>query len=161
MRRSRVVTLCALALWLLSCRITSAQTLLTTIPVNAGLSSSPHGIVLNPVTNKVYVASPVNDNVTVIDGSNNTVTATVAVPTSVQYLAINTVTNKIYAPNGGGMGQGYISVIDGSNNSVTNVPFSDPSGPGQIALNEVTNRLYVLAYQTMTVIDGSNNTVVG
>jgi len=65
------------------------------------------------VTNKIYVANLASDNVTVIDGTDNT-TLTIAVGADPTAIAVNTVTNKIYVANFGGF---RVTVIDGSNNS--------------------------------------------
>ena len=51
------------------------------------------------MTNKIYVANVNSPNVTVIDGGNNSVVATVAVGTNPAAVAINPVTNKIYLAN--------------------------------------------------------------
>ena len=54
---------------------------------------------VNPVTNKIYVANTGSNNVTVIDGTNNS-TQTVADGAIVLYaLAVNPVTNKIFVAN--------------------------------------------------------------
>ena len=53
----------------------SAQTVIATIPVG----SNPWIVDANPVTNKIYVANRGSDNVSVIDGSTDTVLTTVAV----------------------------------------------------------------------------------
>ena len=65
-------------------------------PVAAG--SSPLAVAVNPVTNKIYVANEDSDNVTVIDGSDNS-TSTVAAGTSPYAVVVNPVTNKIYVAN--------------------------------------------------------------
>ena len=54
----------------------------------------PNAVAVNPVTNKIYVANYVSDNVTVIDGATNG-TTTVGVGTSPVAVAVNPVTNKI------------------------------------------------------------------
>ncbi|MGD0764707.1 MAG: hypothetical protein ABR978_00155, partial [Dehalococcoidia bacterium] len=43
------------------------------------VSSLPHGVAVNPSTNRIFVANGLGNNVSVIDGAGNTVVATVAV----------------------------------------------------------------------------------
>jgi len=68
----------------------TAQTVTAAIPTGAG----PHGIAINPVTNKIYVASWSGETVTAIDGATNT-TTTIEVGRVPQALAVNAVTNKV------------------------------------------------------------------
>jgi DNA-binding beta-propeller fold protein YncE len=67
-------------------------TLQTSVPVG----DAPLGVDVDPVTNLVFVVSTALDNVEVINGSTNTVTATVGgVPAF--YVAVNFVSEKVYA----------------------------------------------------------------
>jgi len=94
--------------------------------------------VVNPVTNKIYVANYEGDStVTVIDGVTN-------VPTRVicgwgpYGLAVDPVTNKVFVANGGGT---TVTVIDGATNSTSTVAAGNsPSVPG---VNPVTGKVYV------------------
>jgi DNA-binding beta-propeller fold protein YncE len=76
------------------------------------------GVAVDPVTNTIYAAQPFGGTISVIDGANGTVTATVTVgdgkdePNSV---AVNPITNTIYATDNSHT----ISVIDGATNRVT------------------------------------------
>ncbi len=54
---------------------------------------------MNPVTNKVYVANFISNDVAVIDGATNTAT-TVAAGIAPVSVAVNPVTNKVYVANG-------------------------------------------------------------
>ena len=97
---------------------------------------------------------------TVIDGATHN---TVDIPTIWQpaLVAINTFTNKIYAA--GSQAGGGVAVIDGATGSST--PIATPAGPwgfnslSGIAVNEVTNKVYVLdsSSKNMLVIDGLTN----
>lgn len=132
--------------------LAGAQTVVATIP-NAGVARA---VAVNPVTNKIFVAScnvhleplSVVSSITVIDGATNSATSLAGgCPAAV---AVNTVTNKIYFPGG---------VIDGATNSVTPLP-----GGGQlidvsaVAVNPVTNKIYVGGQNgNVTVIDGATN----
>jgi YVTN family beta-propeller protein len=137
-----------------------AQTVTATVNVDL----EPIGIVVNPVTNKIYVdnqsgpipaftVTQVNGTVTAIDGITNA-TATVQGGYIPQSIALNSVTNKIYLANGG---DGTVTVIDGANNTAVSVNVGKL--PSQIAVNSVKNKIYVLNVgdATVSVIDGSSN----
>ena len=106
---------------------------------------------VNPLTNKIYVAniptngSPGLGNVSVIDANNNNSTTTLTVETNPTSIAVNSVTNKIYALNNT---TGTVSVIDGATNSITTVSMADvnlyPNGihPDVMVINPVTNKIY-------------------
>jgi YVTN family beta-propeller protein len=129
----------------------SAQTVTTTV----GAGSNPHGVAVNPVTNKIYVSNNGSANITVIDGATNA-TATVGVGTAPFAVAVNPVTNKIYVAN---WNSNDITVIDGATNATTTVGVG--IYPNAVAVNPVTNKIYVANYNggNVTVIDGASNTV--
>jgi len=145
---SHFLALSPLLVWTTSAR---AQTVVATIPVGTDL---PRAVGVNPVTNKIYVAScsfggfdrPPSGSLTVIDGATNATTVIKGgCPTDV---AVNSATNKIYFPGG---------VIDGATNSVTNL---SAAGGIVVAVNPVTNKIYVANGAGYTyVIDGATNSV--
>ena len=112
---------------------------------------------VNPSTNTVYVANSGSNSVSVIDGSNNTVTATVSVPLGPVGVAVNPSTNTVYVTK---YYDNTVSVIDGSNNTVT-ATVSVGLGPYWVAVSPSTNTVYVTNFNdnTVLVIDGSTNTV--
>lgn len=79
-----------------------------TIPLNS-IFFPPSGIAVNPTTNRVYVDDYVH-GVWVIDGATNTVITRITLPIGVVKVAVNPVTNMIYAGN---MEARTITVIDG------------------------------------------------
>ena len=139
----------------------------TTVP--AGFR--PLAMAVNEVTNKIYVVNEggivfAKGSITVIDGVTNAST-TVVDPHAVgpRSLAVNPSTNKIYVAN---LFSGNVTVIDGATNSTTTVTDPHVSGLGAVALavNSVTNRIYVVNNNTdravtnpgnVTVIDGATN----
>jgi YVTN family beta-propeller protein len=127
----------------------SAQTVTATVPTGSG----PDPVVVNPVTNKIYVLNQVSNNVTVIDGASNT-TTTVAVGTSPESVALNSVTNKIYVAN---LISNNVTVIDGATYGTTTVAAG--TNPIAVAVNSVTNKIYVANQNSnnVTVIDGATN----
>jgi hypothetical protein len=116
-------------------------------------------VAANPATNKVYVITEDrNGPISVIDGAS--LTATTLAPaghaSGPRALAVNTVTNKVYAAF-----DGEIVVIDGATQAMTFVRAVNAIG---IAIDPRTNRIYVPGAQgAMTVIDGATHaaTTVG
>jgi YVTN family beta-propeller protein len=70
-----------------------------TSTVTLASGNSDYEMVVNPVTNKVYVDNADSGTLTVIDGSTNAVTATVAVGVGTGDIAVNPVTNLVYLTN--------------------------------------------------------------
>src|SRR5690242_8624064 len=80
-----------LALAAVMCSSAGAQTVVTTV----GVGTAPKAAVVNPATNKIYVANSGSASVTVIDGTTMAGTP-VAVGTNPTALAANPATNKVY-----------------------------------------------------------------
>ncbi|MFY9923025.1 MAG: immunoglobulin domain-containing protein [Opitutaceae bacterium] len=118
----------------------------------------PSAIAVNPVTNKIYVETGA-DTMVVIDGATGA-TTTVDAGANGGGILVNPVTNKIYITNGPFSGiesPPFVVVIDGATNACT--PIADGS-TGSIALNSVTNKIYVSDVGNsgvVTVIDGATN----
>jgi YVTN family beta-propeller protein len=120
--------------------------------VIAGNFSGP--IAVNPVTNRIYVVDLGSNEVMVIDGATNETTA-VPVGTGPFFIGLNPVTDKVYAVN---LDSNDVTVIDGATNATTTVPVeTNPQGMGGLAVDPVTNKIYVLNASDVTVIDGLTN----
>ncbi|HEX9116280.1 MAG TPA: hypothetical protein VGA61_09450 [Anaerolineae bacterium] len=65
-------------------------------PIPAGMD--PAAVAVNPVTNKIYVANAISNDITVIDGATNA-TTTLAAGSQPMAVAVNPVTNKIHIAN--------------------------------------------------------------
>jgi YVTN family beta-propeller protein len=123
-----------------------------------GMWSRPFAIAANPATNKVYVLTEdTRGPIAIIDGA--TKTATFPLPTAghgvgPKALAVNTVTNKIYAAF-----DNEVIVIDGATNAYTYVPIGTTGGtPIEVGINHTTNKIYVAKGNgALTVIDGGTN----
>lgn len=123
-----------------------------------GMWSRPFAIAANPATNKVYVLTEdARGPIAIIDGA--TKTATFPLPTAghavgPKALAVNTVTNKIYAAF-----DNEVIVIDGATNAYTYVPIGTTGGtPIEVGINHTTNKIYVAKGNGgLTVIDGATN----
>ncbi len=102
-------------------------------------------IAVNPVTNTIYVVSNANqedDVLEVINGATNAITdSSIGIYFDTDNLAINTVTNTIYAIAQGSGGTGYLAVVNGFTNHVGVV--YTPQFPTSVAVNEVTNEIFV------------------
>lgn len=115
----------------------------------------PAAVAVNPTNNKVYVVNNSSDNVTVIDGADNS-TTTVPVGYAPIAIAVNASTSKVYVANYSG---GNVTVIDANgNNNTTSVDVG--TGPKAIAVNADTNKVYVVnnGSGNVTVIDGVTDT---
>jgi YVTN family beta-propeller protein len=116
---------------------------------NVDVGNEPNAVCVNPSTNKIYVSNYESDNVTVIDGKDNS-TTTVSAGESPEAICLNSNTNKIYVANSG---FDSITVIDGISNSTTTIAAGEE--PYAISVNPSTNRIYVANQNSndVTVID--------
>lgn len=116
-------------------------------------------IAANPNTNKIYLVSPFAGGLTVLDGVTDTVITTLP---GVSAPVINTRTNKVYGFFTDPQANFTVTlvVIDGDTNTMTKIPAVQ--GFGLIAVNEVTNKIYVAqsATNVIQVIDGVTNNAV-
>jgi YVTN family beta-propeller protein len=111
----------------------------------------PQPAVVNPATNRIYVANALDNSVSVVDGALNTVIATVQTGTRPIAVAINQATNTIYVAN---YFANTVSVINGATNSTTSTV--TVAQPNRIAVDARANLVYVLTpYGELSVIDGS------
>ena len=126
--------------------------------INIGGNSTPAAVAVNSNTNFIYSANNINNTISVIDGSNNSVVSTLTAGVSPWDVAVNPNTNMIYVANAGSSN---VSVIDGSTQSVV---ATVPVGPDPIsvAVNPVTNLIYTANHydDTVSVINGLTNAVV-
>src|SRR5262249_19198572 len=90
-----------------------------------------------------------DNTVTVIDGSTNTVVATVSVGAGKNPVTIaeNTETNIVYIVNQAGNS---VTLLDGSSNTLSSTVGVDNS-PQTIAIDQTTNMVYVGNFRTRTV----------
>jgi YVTN family beta-propeller protein len=111
-----------------------------------GIGAYPNGIVVNPVTNMVYSANFTGDNVSVIDGSTDTLSTTIDVGSNPAFIAVNPNNDKIYVTDSNwcGTGAADVKVINGSTNTVsTTLSYSGTSSPWPIVVDPFTNKVYI------------------
>jgi serine/threonine-protein kinase len=136
-----------------------APHVVATIPV--GPNAGP-AIGVNPDTNTIYVGNSAGNKVTVIDGSTNTVSTSIATSGTPDGLAVNPLTNLIYAWNVHGQG---LFVIDGATNTVT-ATLGVGSRPMGVAVDASHSQFYVAnggsaGYSgSIQAFDGATNTRV-
>jgi DNA-binding beta-propeller fold protein YncE len=136
----------------------------TTLPNTGPGGIFPNSIGVDEATNKIYVATSA---VLVIDGVTSAVTLLDPNAILLVGLAVNPITNKIYVADAGidvntnpPTPHGCrVLVIDGPTNATTTI--TDPNvgtAPcSEIAVNTVTNKIYVQNSNSVTVIDGATN----
>jgi YVTN family beta-propeller protein len=107
---------------------------------NIATGATPCAVALNPATNLIYVANHEDDSVTVLDGTQSKVLATVKVGEKPQGIAIDAKTNRIYVANVHG---DTVSVIDGAHNAVIKT-LRTGHNPFALAVNGSTARLYAV-----------------
>ena len=110
---------------------------LTDIPIAA--NATLEGLAVDETTHRVFVAQRSADQLVVIDGATQQVTARVPVGLWPTDVAVNPVRNCIYVANAGGNS---VSVIDGATLQVV-ATVAVGSDPKAIAVNTVTGRVYV------------------
>ncbi len=120
----------------------------TRIPMNSGNEQ----VVVNPVTNTIYVNFGL-PTLLAIDGTTNATTP-VNVGCGPEGLAVNTVTNTIYLACGG-----FVIALDGTTGATTS--FAVGGSSKFIAVNSVTNRIYTTSVNTSTVsvVDGDTHAI--
>lgn len=132
-----------------------ADQMVSTISLGKYVAGS---VAVNPQTNMIYVVNPVNNTVSVIDGSSDSVVSTIPVLPGPSGIAVNPITNKIYVSH---PSVGNVTVIDGATNSVVDT-ISAPGTPTCIATNPSINMIYVLqsSNKNVAIIDGLSNKIV-
>jgi YVTN family beta-propeller protein len=125
-----------------------------TVTAGIQVGSVPYAAVLNPVTNRLYVANGYDGTVSVINAGSNALLGNIPVGLNPTALAVNPVTNQIFVVNNR---SDTVSVIDGNSNTVA-VTVNTEVSPNSIAVNTVTNQIYVTNFTSnrLTVIDATN-----
>lgn len=116
-------------------------------------------LAVNPITNKVYVANPSSNSVTVLDVAHDT-TISIPVGTQPEFIAVNPVTNRVYVDN---TGDATVSVIDGATDTNLTPTALALGSVGPISVNPATNTIYVVRLSgtgrdEVTFLDGAGNT---
>jgi YVTN family beta-propeller protein len=137
-----------------------------TVQATVTLGNTIAGVAVDPVTDMVYVTDYVlggTSSIFAIDGSTNTVAATIAEPAgSVPFgIAANSATDTVYVANYDGRN---VTVIDGKTNAISaTVSTGSTSHPYAVAVDDSTDVAWVTdwAAHTVTAIDGGTDTIAG
>ncbi len=146
--RLSLLTVLALAI---TCAVAQAQSLVATVPSGSG----PVAAAVNQTTNMVYVADNTVKTLLVINGATNTAT-TIQASGPFTGVAVNASTNTVYALTSATPAS--VVVIDGATNAVTTT-VTLTAAASVVAVNSVTNQIYVGGADNVSVIDGSTNAI--
>jgi len=101
---------------------TSNDTVNTTIPiVDGNLTADPSNyigssyVAFDPANGEIYVSDTGSENVTVINGSTNTVAATINIGANATAIAVNSTTDTVFVAS---EGTGQVAEINGTTNTV-------------------------------------------
>jgi YVTN family beta-propeller protein len=128
------------------------------VTATLSVGSLPYGVAVNPVTNKIYIAS-IDAGVSVIDGATNTVTS-LTDPNAIAPWAVgvDTVNNVVYVAN---HGSNNVSVFQGATATtpaslINTVSDSNASSPFAVAVDPISHLAYVAndGSANVTVISG-------
>lgn len=130
------------------------------ITVTAGSGVSARGLDVNPITNKIYVATEYDsDIINVINGVDNTLLTGITLSDCYPYdVEVNTVTNKAYAA----LWCGSTSVINMSTDTELINIYMGLTDPYGVGVNPVTNKIYISEHgsNTVQVINGSTDAIL-
>lgn len=138
----------------------SSGTVVASVPATV-----PGAIAVNPVTNLVYFQNGSGAAISVLDGSTNQITDTLATSTCcvIEGIVVNSDTNRIYVGEAGiQLSQRQIVVIDGETNRFSTVQLPGICNLGSMAVDSTLNRIYVVddVCAALYVISGVTNKVV-
>jgi len=117
----------------------------------------PCAIAVDELANRVYVANYESNSVSVLNGRDDTVLATMVVGKHPQAIAADPVAKKVYVAN---TGSNSITVINTINDSVAGTVALPSSGPFAVAVDAADNTAYVkvLGTEDLIAIDGTKLT---
>jgi len=111
----------------------------------------PCAFAADPGLNRVYVANYASNDVTVLEGTSNSLIATIKVGEHPQAIAVNPSAHEVFVTN---THSNSVTVINGTNNAVA-ATVGVGGGPYAIAVESAGNKAYVVGLgDTLTVIDG-------
>jgi YVTN family beta-propeller protein len=104
------------------------------------VGAEPISIAVNPVNGRAYIANAGAGTVTVLDGSSDTVVATIPIGSHPYSIAVSPGSGKVYVTHTFG---DQLSIIDGSTNVVAEVKTGSSD---LIAINPSNSTVYLLGY---------------
>ena len=120
------------------------------------VGKEPVALAINETTNRIYVANNAGGSVSVIDGTNDAVVASVIVGALPYVLAVNPVTNKVFVSN---TFSDVITLIDGATNATSTIRAGSADS---IVIDTKRDRAYLIGWEgtSLTVLD-SKPAIVG
>jgi YVTN family beta-propeller protein len=118
------------------------------------LGSVAEAVAVNEATNRIYVTDAQMNLISVVDGATNEVLASICTERESRAIAVNPVTNHVYATLGGS-----VIVIDGVTNAITDKIDVGGVAPG-LATDSLNDRLYVGSFTEYTYADGKVSVIV-
>jgi YVTN family beta-propeller protein len=133
----------------------SAQTVIATIPATNGLEGDPMTMAVNPFTNRLYIAG---HGVEVVNQKSNTILQTISAGGgSISDIAVDPVRRMAYVfDESASQGPGLFAINLTTNTIANSLVTNSGYPPPKLALNPVTNRLYVELPDGITVFDASS-----
>lgn len=102
---------------------------------------APRGVAVNPTTNRIYTGTA-STSLAVIDGTTNQVVTTILGISggSINEVAVNSATNRVYVGSYTSATSGAIAIIDGSSNTILTTRITGDIY--ELQVNSATNRIY-------------------
>jgi YVTN family beta-propeller protein len=121
------------------------------------VGDAPHGVAVNSVNDRLYVANHNGDSLTVIDSTDYTKIRTTAVGNGPNGVAYNPTNNRVYVAL---RNSNRVKVLRANGSEILET-IDVGSQPNGVAVNHVTNKIFVANFGSGTVskIDGGTNTV--
>jgi large repetitive protein len=120
-------------------------------------------VAVDPDTDTVYFGNVSSYNLTVVNGSTNTVTSTIGLSAACTSIAVDPATDTLYVAVAATTSTPpAVDVIDGATNTVTGtIALSTGSKPNGVAVDSSTDTVYVAesGAPAVAVIDGATNAV--
>lgn len=125
--------------------------------INPGATGGGGGVTVNSVTNKIYIGNANDGTVSVIDGATGSALRIGVGASPVGKPVVNPLDDKVYVQVGN-----RVAVLDGGTNAVVGMVSADPgANPAGLAINPLTDRIYVpnSGANKLIVIDGNTDAV--
>lgn len=128
----------------------------STPTIRSGVIHKLVSVDVNPISNLVYVSDAAQQAVFVIDGNTNMVNATIVLDGEPAGIGVDSETGKSYVAI---QSSNVVDVIDGKELKVIGTIVVE--SPYTVAVDSVTNRIYVSGDKGVSIIDGTTERVVG
>jgi DNA-binding beta-propeller fold protein YncE len=134
----------------------AADVIIDTVQINRNIAPS---VMINPVANKLYMTDPSDSAIMILDGYTNQVKR-VKLGMRLGPMAMNHVTNRVFiAYRDTGYARGKLFILDGTADTLVGT-VTIGCYPVDIAVNPVTNQIYVANASGTTPYDTATVTVV-